>query len=457
MSGPSRLAGGTLPPLGRTILVGLLVIGVLLVGVVLSVNEVGPFEGKGYVVEATFTDAGGLKGGEDALVTVAGVDAGRVAGITHRDGNAVVRLRLDDDTLGRVHRGATATVRPRSQLGDLVVELTPGPRSGAALKDGDRLSTDETGATVPFSRVAATLDTDTRTWLQLLIGELDTGVGGSRGRELQAAMRRIEPLTASASSVTGKLARRRTTLTRLVRDLDTLLTATGRRGTELRRTIVAARRILAVTGDGQEQVRQTVRALPVTLARTREALASVGTLGDHLDPALEALRPLARELPGTLKTTRTALPGMNALLAEAGATARASTVPARELEQTTRTAAAAIPALRSPLRRGGTFVRDIDRNKDGIGLLGERFSGIFSTADQNGTLLRGLGFFEPFDPANFGFGSSPAERTKAAAAVVKATVAQCRTNAFACLLPFTVPGLQAATNDLLGPKGKAKR
>jgi phospholipid/cholesterol/gamma-HCH transport system substrate-binding protein len=453
----SRLAGGTLPPFGRTILALLLLVGIALVGVVLAVNEVGPFRGKGYVLEATFTDAGGLKAGDDALVTVAGVDAGHVASITHRDGNAVVRLRLDDDTLGKVHRGATATVRPRSQLGDLIVELTPGPRSGAPLRDGDRLSTDETTATVPFSRVAATFDTDTRTWLQLLIGELDRGVGGSRGRELQAAMRRIEPLTASATSVTGRLARRRTTLTRLVRDLDTLFTATGRRGTELRETIGAARRVLAVSGDGQEQVRATVRALPSTLTRTREALASVGTLGDHLDPALAALRTPARELPGTLRTARVALPAVDGLVREAGTTATAATVPARALDDTTGAVGAALPALRPPLRRGGTVVREIDRNKDGVGLLGERFSGIFSTADQNGTLLRGLGFFEPFNPANFGFGSSPAEKTKAATAVVRATVQECRTNAFACLLPFTVPGLQAATDDLLGPRAKAGR
>lgn len=105
-------------------------------------------------------------------------DAGRVIRIEHRDGAAVLRLRLADETAGKIHVGATATVRPRSQLGDLIVELTPGRRSAPALEDGDRLDADATSATVPFSRVVATLDTDTRTWLQLLVGELDRGVGG---------------------------------------------------------------------------------------------------------------------------------------------------------------------------------------------------------------------------------------------------------------------------------------
>ncbi|WP_169738318.1 MlaD family protein [Patulibacter minatonensis] len=450
MSRSPRTAGGVLPPLGRSLLVGLVVVGIALVGVVLKVNETGPFAPSSYAVEATFRDAGGVKESDHALVTIAGVDAGHVGSITHRDGRAILQLKLDDDTRGKIRTGATATVRPRSQLGDLVVELTPGPRSGRPLKDGDRLGTNATSASVPFSRVASTFDTDTRTWLQMLIGELDAGVGGDRrGRELQRAMRSLEPLAASASSVTGKLADRRTTLTRLVRDLDVLSTATGRRGTELRKAIVAARQVLSVTGDDREAVAASVRALPSTLAATRGALSSVTTLGDHLDPALTALTPLTRELPGTLRTARETLPKADELLAEAGTTARTSTAPAKALADTTRAAQTAIPALRSPLRRGGSFVRSVNENKDGIGLLGERFSGIFSTADTNGTLLRGLGFFEPFNPKNFGFGGSPSDRVKAAAVVVKATVEACRTNAFACLLPFTVPGLQDATKALL--------
>jgi phospholipid/cholesterol/gamma-HCH transport system substrate-binding protein len=450
VSGPLRTAGGTLPPLGRTLLIGLLLVGVALVGWVLSVNEVGPFRGGGYVVQASFRDAGGLKAGDDATVTVAGVDAGHVVGIEHHDGVAVLRLRLDDATRGRVPVGATATVRPRSQLGDLVVELTPGRLSARALQDGDRLGPDATSATVPFSRVASTLDADTRTWLQLLVGELDRGVGGdARGRQLARAMRSLEPLSASASSVTAKLARRRATLTRLVRDLDTIFAATGRRGTELRRTIVAARQVLGVTGDGADDVRATVAALPATLASTRRALASVGTLGDHLDPALADLRPLTRELPATLRTVRTALPGIDALLGEAATTARTTTAPARDLDATVRSARAALPLLRPTTVRAGHIVGDIDRNRDGIGLLGERFSGIFSTADQNGTVLRGLGFFEPFNPANFGYGAhaTPATRAKAATQVVEASLKACRTNAFACLLPFSVPGLQTAAED----------
>lgn len=449
---PQRTAGGVLPPLGRTLLVALVLVGLLLVGWVLQTNRVGPFQGGGYVVEASFRDAGGIEPSDRATVTIAGVDAGRVEAIEHRGGVAVLRLRLDDDTRGRIHQGATAAVRPRSQLGDLVVELTPGRLDARALRDGDRLGTDRTSASVPFSRVVATLDGDTRTWLQLLIGELDRGVGGdAKGRELRRAMRSLEPLSGTASSVAAKLDDRRTALTRLVRDLDVLFTATGRRGDELRRTLTAARRVLSVTGDGADDVRATVRDLPATLARTREALRSVGRLGEHLDPALRALRPTARELPATLRTAREALPEVDDLLGEAAATANAGAAPAGDLAAAVRAAQGAVPAVRPTTGRLGSILRDIDRNKTGIGLLGERFTGIFSTADTNGTLLRGLGFFEPFDPANFGFGSSttPAERAKAATAVVRATFEACRTNAFACLLPFRVPGLQDATKTVL--------
>lgn len=449
-----RPAGGPLPPLGRTVLVLLGLVGLALAGWVLQINRAWPFEGAGYTVQATFADAGGLRESDEATVTIAGVDSGRVTGIAHRDGRAVLSLRLDHGTAGKLHAGTRATIRPRSQLGDLVVELTPGRRDGRALTDGDRIGVDATAASVPFSRVVSTLDADTRTCLQLLVGQLDQGVGGRRGRPLAAALRQIEPLTRSADAVTAKLARRRLLLERLVGHLDVLFSTVGRRDETLRRTIAAARASLAVGGARSADLRRTVAALPETLAATRDAVGAVERLGGDLDPALTALRPLARALPATLSATRQALPGLSRLLGELQSTATATGPALGAARDGADALATAVPALERPVGRLDPIVRDIDRNRDGIGLLGERFSGIFSTADANGTLLRGLGFFEPFDMANFGF--SPdlkgAARENAKRQVVQAALRACHGNAFACLVPFLVPGLSGTAERAAAPK-----
>ncbi|WP_320670203.1 MlaD family protein [Patulibacter defluvii] len=454
-----RPAGGALPPLGRTVLVLLGLVGLALVAWVLEVNRSWPFAGDGYTVRASFADAAGLRPSDDATVTIAGVESGRVTGIAHRDGRAELTLRLDRATAGKLHADARATIRPRSQLGDLVVELTPGRRTAPALGEGDRIDDARTAASVPFSRVVSTLDADTRTHLQLLIGQLDRGVGGRRGRTLADALRRVEPLTRSADAVTAKLDHRRQLLTRLVGHLDVLFTTVGRRDRTLARAIAAARATLAVGGARSGELRRTVAELPATLTRTRQAVAAVDELGDDLDPALTALRPLARALPATLRDVRGALPDLSRLLAELDGTATATGPALRAARQTTTTLATAVPLLEHPVGRLDPIVRAIDRNRDGIGLLGERFSGIFSTADVNGTLLRGLGFFEPFNPANFGFPieTKGTARRDAERQVVTASLRACRTNALACLVPFLVPGLADDARRLGAADAEARR
>jgi len=439
-----RTAGGVLPPFARTLLALLLAVGVALVAWVLAINDAWPLDGDGYEVTAVFDDAGGLRASDESTVTVAGVEAGRVVGIRHEGGRALVRLRLDASTAGKVHEGARITVRPRSQLGDLLVELTPGPRGGRPLRDGDRIATGRTAATVPLSRVVATLDADTRSHLQLLIGELDRGAGGDAGgRRLAAALRSTEPLVASADAVLTTLDRRRELLRRLVGHLDRLFTAIGRRGAELRDAIAAARATLDVTARRADALRATVRALPGTLADTRRAVDGFHALGRELDPALEQLRPTARELPATLRAVRAALPSIDGTLGDLRRTVATSGPAAAAARTTADLLASTAPALRGSVAHVGPSVAAIDRNRDGIGLLGERFSGIFSTADANGTILRGLGFFETFDPANFGFGNvTGAARQRAAGEVVAASAKACRENAFACLVPFLVPGLR---------------
>lgn len=64
----------------------------------------------------------------------------------------------------------------------------------------------------------------------------------------------------------------------------------------------------------------------------------------------------------------------------------------------------ATAAARRPAEDLGTIVDAVDANKEGIGILGDRFSGVLSTNDANGPILRGLGLLEPFNPEDLGFG-----------------------------------------------------
>ncbi|MCW3013572.1 MAG: hypothetical protein JWO02_664, partial [Solirubrobacterales bacterium] len=106
--------------------------------------------------------------------------------------------------------------------------------------------------------------------------------------------------------------------------------------------------------------------------------------------------------------------------------------------------------LKTPVAQLQPIVKAIDDRKDGIGLLGERFSGVLSTNDANGAILRGLGFFEAFNPANFGAaGATGARLARVKTDVVRALVATCRQdNPVACLVRYLVPGLPGAVRSI---------
>ena len=87
--------------------------------------------------------------------------------------------------------------------------------------------------------------------------------------------------------------------------------------------------------------------------------------------------------------------------------------------------------------------RDLVGAGDGIGQLGERFSGVLSTDDANGPVLRGLGTFEPFNPADFGApGATGARKAALASQAATALTLSCtRGSLVACLARYLVPGL----------------
>jgi hypothetical protein len=102
--------------------------------------------------------------------------------------------------------------------------------------------------------------------------------------------------------------------------------------------------------------------------------------------------------------------------------------------------------VRDPVARAKPIVDAVNERKEGVGLLGERFSGVLSTNDANGPILRGLGTFEPFNPADVGFpGATGAQRAALAAKAVTALTNECLTdNQLACLVRYLVPGLPGA-------------
>ncbi len=132
-------------------------VGLLLVGAVgilaFMALQIGALRGFGDTlsVEVAFSDAAGLT--EGAVVSVAGVQVGRVEALRVQDGGALATLSVD--TGAGLRNDVGVGVRARSVLGEKYVELTPMSADAPLLVDGARLAS--IGHTVEIDQLVTSL------------------------------------------------------------------------------------------------------------------------------------------------------------------------------------------------------------------------------------------------------------------------------------------------------------
>jgi phospholipid/cholesterol/gamma-HCH transport system substrate-binding protein len=275
--------------------------------------------------------------------------------------------------------------------------------------------------------------------VQVLVGQLAAGLRG-RSPQLRGDLSDLASLVDSTSRVTGALAERRELLARLTRDLDSIFGTLGDRDQQLAGVIDAGQRTLSVTSGRDRELASAMRELPATLTGAGAALDSVDALSQPLEPALAELRPFAKRMPGALQRLRRFLPSGSRLIDDFDNLTTNGNAPVKDVAASLRELGPAATGLRSPTEKLLPSLQAIDKNKNGIGEVGDRFSGVFSTNDMNGPILRGLGFFEPLNPADLGFSSDEGAAAQLDAA--KALTQVCLgSNPLACLVRYLVPGL----------------
>lgn len=106
------------------LMVGLFIIAGLICLGYLSI-KLGKMEivgGKGYDIQATFSNSGGLKVGSGILI--AGVDVGRVKSIALENYQAQIVMTLRSDL--KIQEDAIASIKTKGLIGEKFIEITPG-------------------------------------------------------------------------------------------------------------------------------------------------------------------------------------------------------------------------------------------------------------------------------------------------------------------------------------------
>jgi phospholipid/cholesterol/gamma-HCH transport system substrate-binding protein len=259
-----------------------------------------PVVGEEFVhVTGEFTTAQAVTPGQGQAVDVAGIQIGKVTSVDLEDGHAVVGMDIEPKYLDLIHPDASLLLRPKTNLNDMVVEIDPGVAKGH-IEDGYNFPLARTEPNVNLDAFLATLDADTRQYIQLLVAGGAQGIGG-RGRQLSGALRRLQPFSHYVADLNRAVAKRRVALARVIHDFGLLTTELGKHDSELERFVVSSRAALGNFANQQQSIEATLTEFPSALGAGEAAFASVNKFSSTARPALLALIPQAQALGPALR------------------------------------------------------------------------------------------------------------------------------------------------------------
>ncbi|MEX2448509.1 MAG: MlaD family protein [Solirubrobacterales bacterium] len=260
-----------------------------------SLPSWAPFVGQDYVhLTADFSNAQAVTPGQGQAVVIAGIQVGKITSVELEDGRAVVGMDVEPEQLDLIRTDATLLLRPKTNLNDMTVEIDPG-RNGETVEAGHNFPLSRTEPSIQFEAFLATLDADTRQYLQLLLAAGAEGIGG-RGRQLSGALRRLQPFAHYIADLNRAVAQRRRELARVVHNFGLLTTELGRRDAQVERFVSSSRDALGNFANQQQAIQETLVEFPATLSALRSALASSNRFSEVARPALTELIPQARAL-----------------------------------------------------------------------------------------------------------------------------------------------------------------
>lgn len=100
-----------------------LIVGIICLGYLsIKLGKMEIFGGKGYNVQAVFSDSGGLRTG--SAVEIAGVEVGRVKSVTLEDYQAKIMIHFSQNV--KIQEDSIASIKTKGLIGEKYVEISPG-------------------------------------------------------------------------------------------------------------------------------------------------------------------------------------------------------------------------------------------------------------------------------------------------------------------------------------------
>ena len=190
-----------------------------------------PVLGRNYfTLKAEFQTAQAVTPGQGQAVTIAGAKIGEVASVNLREGVAIVTMKVVPK-YALIYRDATVLLRPKTQLQDVTIEVSPGLPASGRLHSGETIPLAQTAPDINFDEFLAGLDTETRAYLQLLLAGAGEGFKDN-GKAFSATLKRFDPLARDAQLIAQQLETRHEDIARSIHNFKILMEAFGDKDTQ---------------------------------------------------------------------------------------------------------------------------------------------------------------------------------------------------------------------------------
>jgi phospholipid/cholesterol/gamma-HCH transport system substrate-binding protein len=358
-----------------------------------------PVVGSDYVkYKADFATAQSVTPGQGQTVNIAGVKVGEITKVDLEDGKAVITMSIKRKYTP-IYKDATALLRPKTGLNDMLVELTPGSKTAGELPTSEPVPINRTLPNINADEILAALDGDTRDYLRLLVAGAGEGLQGN-AEKLSATFKRFSPTGRDILKITKKLAERRENIRRSIHNFSLLSQALGNKDQELSRLVESSNAVFRAFADQDQRLRETLSLLPDTLQATNVGLAKANRLGRTLGPTLGALRPGARALGPSLRATRPFVKKTTPVIRDQlRPFARDAQPTVRLLRPAARNIAQATPKLTTAFKVVNELFNELTYNPPGDADEGYLFwtawanhagSTLFATQDAHGPIRHGI-------------------------------------------------------------------
>lgn len=400
----------------RLLLIGAVVVAIVAIVLIAS----GDDSDDGYKVRAVFDNGGFMVNGEE--VRVAGATVGEIESVdvsmpgetvayengkgVEKPGKAIIVLDVTDPGFQDFREDATCQIRPQSLIGEKFVDCrptlprAPGSPPAPPLKE---IPDGQPGAgqlLLPLENNSASVDPDLindinklpyAQGFRLILNELGAGLA-TRGADIEAAVKRANPVLRDVDKLLGILNAQRDQLAQLTADSDEILEPLSRERAHVAGFFTNSGAAAQATTERGEDLEASLQKFPAFLREFRLTMRSLQGFSDAAAPTFASLGKAA---PSFTEATRLLTPfsaastvslkSLGATGEEAGPTLRAADPIVRKTTQLAKTGV-------SPTTKLAEFFGSTRETKGFDGLVDLIYNGAAATNgfDKYGHFTRAL-------------------------------------------------------------------